>query len=530
MPLHNRPPLLHLLLLIQFASPKKSPPNLWDAGPCEKLQSDYGTIAACRQCKDPDRGFGSQYAAMVDKALPPVNPNKQAAWLRIAIGTIPRSTEQPYLERVLMSIADELPHNVRGMDIPLIGRIEVLVANFRPGQHPVFNRVRKKLAPPHPASEHFTFVEIEPNRCDPPVAQDWEYKGGLSPEVSPRQQTRDVISLYKAVRRIGGTQQQTTCQHALFVEDDFELCPGGLHLIKHAINKASKGGWSGLRVGVAGNGIIVPCDDIDPIASYLTDHQFMMPVDLLLPEWFIRIHKRAKRYLHESAVFRINDKNLFNHIGTVSSFKDGRGQRRTSMCGDILKSKTWMKEESFNSKCSSFGLSPCGDEAIRVNTVDLKYHSGSHVRSVPGHVQVIRSMIGESCTKACMRSLHTHGDLVDASAKAKGLGCRDDDFIFINNCRYLRREFSKCRGGCVNLQSMVAQDEISHVPKNIFGALSPGIVGQSKLGLGGVCWHRQSNKKHIMVSHLDVPSSCSSSHPMIARLCPCTDISLIEKK
>jgi hypothetical protein len=358
-------------------SRRKVPPMNWDVGPCQRLKENYGAKAACRQCNDEDHGFGSNYNEMLTKALSQhassstttttststSNNEKEHVWLRIAIGTVPRKSEQPYLDRVLSSIADELPHNVKSSSLPPVGNIEVIVINFRPKKHPVFDRAREKFkSMEHPSREYFTFIELDPVRCDPPVPSNFEYKKGLSPEVSPRQQTRDVVSLYKATRNFmkGGTTTPNdhasppTCQHTLIVEDDFELCPGGLHLIKHAITKASKGGWSGLRVGVAGNGIVIPCHDLNAIIEYLLDHQFMMPVDLLLPEWFIRIHKRAKGYLHESEIFRINNKNLFNHIGVVSSFGDGRGIRRTSMCGDVLKSKTWMSEESFDTKCKYF--------------------------------------------------------------------------------------------------------------------------------------------------------------------------------
>ena len=355
-----------ILLLSSIQAKRKPPPRNWDKGPCLHL-AKLGPHAACRTCTDKQHGFGADYKQMLQRALLQTSSTASAtpkapAWLRIAIGTIPRTTQQPYLERVLNSIADELPHNLNGHTIPPVGRIEVVVVNFRPKQHKVFDRVRKAFtAPSHPAREHFTFLELDPVRCDPPVPDNWAYKKGLSPEVSPRQQTRDVVSLYKTVGQITTgqpttpttvpTATQPTCQHALIVEDDFELCPGGLHLIKHAINKASKGGWSGLRVGVAGNGIVIPCHDLEPITNYLLEHQYMMPVDLLLPEWFIRIHKSAKGYLHASEIFRINDKNLFNHIGIVSSFDDGRGIRRTSMCGDTLKTNTWMKQESFDTKC-----------------------------------------------------------------------------------------------------------------------------------------------------------------------------------
>ena len=520
-----------ICLLILFSSlvtlvsgKRKLPPVNWDQKPCQALEEmGHG----CRQCTAKDQGFGNSYQQGLARALSHTSTAAQPAWLRIAIGTIPRKSDQPYLERVLNSIADELPHWMKGFSIesmPPIGRIEVLVVNFRPNTHAVFDRVRDTFTHPlHPAREHFTFVEIDPVRCDPPIPSNWEYKKGLSPEVSPRQQTRDVVSLYKAVG-------QKKCQHALIVEDDFELCPGGLHLIKHAISKASKGGWSGLRVGVAGNGIVLPCNDIEPITKYLLDHQYMMPVDLLLPEWFIRIHTRAKSYLHASSVFRINDKNLFNHIGLVSSFNDGRGVRRTSMCGDVLKSKTWMSGESFDPKCKKYGLSPCSSAHMKINSVDLKYHSGSHRSSVAGHIQVLRGNVGESCDVVCSQGKHRHGDRLLPALQKKGLTCGGGaDFLSINNCRYLRRHFNKCRGGCLKLQTVVAQNSIGGVAKHVFGGLSPGSV-MGGGGNGGLCWHRQSHKPHMMVRHFDQPSECRLKHRNVARLCPCVDISLKGKR
>jgi len=131
----------------------------------------------------------------------------------------------------------------------------------------------------------------------------------------------------------------------LLMEDDFELCPGSLPLIKHAIQKAQRDSFSGIRVGIAGNGTIIPCADVMPLTSYLLKHQFMMPVDLLFAEWFLRIHGDSKSHLHDGHKFRINQVNLFHHIGSVSSFSDGRGQRRVVGCGNTLSTKSWMKGE-----------------------------------------------------------------------------------------------------------------------------------------------------------------------------------------
>jgi hypothetical protein len=275
-------------------------------------------------------------------------------WLRIAIATVPRAQHMPYLERVLLNLADELGglgDIEDGVRVLPPATIEVVAANFRPGKHEVFDRIRSRLGrlkSKHPAKAHFRFLELDPVLCDPPVSDSWEYKPSLSPEVSPRQQTRDVVAMMRAALHVGSSfdaASAPTCENMLLMEDDFELCPGSLPLIKHAIQKAQRDSFSGIRVGIAGNGIIIPCADVMPLTSYLLKHQFMMPVDLLFAEWFLRIHGDSKSHLHDGHKFRINQVNLFHHIGSVSSFSDGRGQRRVVGCGNTLSTKSWMKGE-----------------------------------------------------------------------------------------------------------------------------------------------------------------------------------------
>ena len=79
---------------------------------------------------------------------------------------------------------------------------------------------------------------------------------------------------------------------------------------------------------------------------------------------------------------------------------------------------------------------------------------------------------------------------------------------------------------------MVAQNSIGGVSKDKFGSLAPGsiaMVGESE-NESGLCWHRQSSSKHVMVSYLDQPSNCAAKHSKIARLCPCVDVSLMAMK
>lgn len=170
---------------------------------------------------------------------------------------------------------------------------------------------------------------------------------------------------------------------------------------------------------------------------------------------------------------------------------------------------------------------------MKINAVNLKYHSSSHRNSVPGHIQVIKGKVGESCDTTCANGKHQHGDQIPVGLKQQGLTCGSSrDFLSINNCRYLRRQFNKCRGGCLTLQTMVAQNSIGGVSKDKFGSLAPGsiaMVGESESG-SGLCWHRQSSSKHVMVSYLDQPSNCAAKHSKIARLCPCVDVSLMAMK
>ena len=168
---------------------------------------------------------------------------------------------------------------------------------------------------------------------------------------------------------------------------------------------------------------------------------------------------------------------------------------------------------------------------MKINTIDLRYHSSSHRNSVPGHLQLIKGKVGESCDQTCTIGKHRHQNLVSESIRMKGLTCGSTgDFLSINNCRYMRRYFSRCRGGCFMLQTLVAYKEnlIGGVPKSSFSLMSPSSIND-KSG-NSFCWHRQSHSKHIIVSHFDQPSNCAASHPKVARLCPCVDVTLMSKK
>lgn len=525
------------VLLGARANPPRAhspPPADWDAKACAQRAAAHGPEGACRQCTDAELGFGAAFGQKVEAQLDrhkitgSVGNSKGGAttWLRIAIATVPRTNDMPYLERVLLNIADELG-GVGGGDLraPVPASIDVVTANFRPGKHKVFERIRSTLShleSSHAAKAHFRFLELDPVLCDPSVPESWEYKPSLSPEVAPRQQTRDVVALMRAALQVGNAFSASaapTCENMLLMEDDFELCPGGLTLVKHAINKAQRDAWSGIRVGIAGNGIIIPCSDVMPLTRYLLKNQYMMPVDLLFAEWFLRIHKDAKQHLHDGHKFRINQVNLFHHIGSVSSFSDGRGQRRVAGCGDMLITKSWMKGESFDNKCRAVGMSPCTSKGIANNrALKIAYQSKLPKGALPGNVEPVKSKPGESCDEACARVSDNSGATV---------GCAQGEFYHLNSCRYLRRFFGKCRNGCLKISGdddlAAFFDDVSAVPLNAApGALA---LDDGKDATPHLCWHHATDtgQGEGSISKL---STCGAKAEHIERICPCRDGSI----
>ena len=176
------------------ANVARPPPN-WDSGGCKKwsvaMGKFTGSSPGCRKCTDPLLGFGdyfptakslrAQHSPFEDTKAP---ESSEEVWLRIAVGTIPRKFNVPYLRTLLESLSPQL-------DSPSSRNVQVSVYNLRPGTHVVFDRARKRYAD----KKRFRFSELKPVSCDPPVPPSWVYKSGLSPEVSPRQQIRDVVSL-----------------------------------------------------------------------------------------------------------------------------------------------------------------------------------------------------------------------------------------------------------------------------------------------------------------------------------------------
>ena len=451
------------------------PPN-WDVKDCNRALKQYGKDA-CFSCEDPYFGF-RKYSKEKIIRPPSFKPKR---WLQIVIGTIPRRNNLPYLARTVRALRDQLPHP-KTKDPFSNGAAHVKVVNFRPKSHMVFDRIRKEFQGHAKGKDSFEFTEQEPVRCDPKLRRGWRYKPNLSPEIRPRQQTRDVISLLLA-------SSYEDCENMLILEDDFELCPQGLHMIKFAILRADQRGWSTIRVGVGMSGIVIKCSEIPPFIHYLMTNQNMMPVDLLFTEYFAALNSRGKLEFGDPGrqvnPFRVLQHNLLEHLGKESTFSN-RGARHVGGCGTRLKVNSWMKQETFKQQCAIAGMSPCEGGADTFGpSVQYGYHRGSR-KSLPGHIEILVGQPGKSCDEVCNDTDHSK--------------CAPKGFTYLNDCNRMTA-LVDCHLGC--------REDPAWSNK---GFTPASIILDEKDTSGVLCVHDDVKGKK---------STCGAKHDGASRLCPC---------
>jgi len=205
----------------------------------------------------------------------------------------------------------------------------------------------------------FQVVNRPPDLKDMPRPPGFAVKGDLTPGDTARQQTRDTVSMIRY-----GLSQCTSAgvRHVLLIEDDFVLCPNALQLVAHAIERANRRNpnWSSVRVGYGMNGIVMRCHDLEATASYLTEEQIMMPVDLLTDEWHMRSTIKGQTQFPGGRQAYFFRHNLLKHIGTVSTFQ-GRAERPSLGCGATLQLiNSFVPDTRFDEgRCPNDDLSPC---------------------------------------------------------------------------------------------------------------------------------------------------------------------------
>ena len=272
-------------------------------------------------------------------------------WLIIGIPTVPRSNGVDYLSSTVEAIMQQIPD--RPSD-PFYGKVKVVVLNHRPGEHPIFEKVKQWVLSSQKGKDHFDFVEnLHPLKDATPERRD---KGNPNlPGYRVRHQTRDVASLllHDAVK--------DKSHYFLFMEDDLRLCAHGLLAIRYLLAKAElyNPNWIAIRASYGMIGIFMRGGtDLTTFANYLINHQRRRPPDHLVVEWFAgerpesKIYKRRRPHV----AFKYN---LFDHIGARSTLR-GSISPAYPICYEKLVVPILFEVEAFNpKKCPTNDISPC---------------------------------------------------------------------------------------------------------------------------------------------------------------------------
>eukprot|EP00243_Klebsormidium_subtile_P002976 TRINITY_DN16097_c0_g2_i1.p1 TRINITY_DN16097_c0_g2~~TRINITY_DN16097_c0_g2_i1.p1 ORF type:complete len:384 (+),score=77.74 TRINITY_DN16097_c0_g2_i1:492-1643(+) len=291
---------------------------------------------------------------------------QQKLWLTIGIPTVPRRNDIDYLVTTAETLLQELPST---LDAPLYAKVRVIIMNNKKGKHVVFERAKTRVQNAGPdvalalaiAASHIEFVDNPGDFVDPFKGKMEEPDDLNNPSSRPgsavRQQTCDLITLMEEALR-------KPSDYYMFMEDDFRTCGKALEATKYAIGLATEmsPSWLAMRVSYGMNGIVMRSRDLPPFSDFLREHLARLPPDLL---WTGYLEGRTYDKPEEDT--RVNrgplmvfKHNLFDHIGTVSSFEVRPDRPKWPGCYESMTNVWSLQEhERFDPRCDEFDISPC---------------------------------------------------------------------------------------------------------------------------------------------------------------------------
>jgi len=258
-----------------------------------------------------------------------LNEQTQALHLIVAINTIGRPKQEPYLKRTANILYNELKtYN----SLPLskkqamckfsvtnsyVDRVSTVFVNMV-DNHPVFDQTKAYFTKDHVDKPFFHFIDKASRILVKP-------QGGRVPYTA-QQQSYDLFRLTQIVSNEFAKDPHT---FVLLLEDDMEMC--SLEAVIHYLCKANFFYPSalGIRSSFGLNGIILPSDVVPHLGRYFKKHAARRPPDHLTSEFMGLETEESKKIatsLNRLTTHPVSGTrhNLFNHIGKVSTISKGQ--------------------------------------------------------------------------------------------------------------------------------------------------------------------------------------------------------------
>lgn len=310
----------------------------------------------------------------------------------------------------------------------------------------------------------------------PSVAQTPPFPGAPTPHQGDMLRT---VRMGKALEAMQGR-----CEYAMLMDftEQPVLCQHAFPLMRYAVARADSywGSWSALRFSGGLSGTVLACNDLAPLARFLSLERHAAPLPHLLAVYFsgdVAKFPALSAYVGGSTP-----------VPTPLFFRQNLVHRPTTpaACGaEVILDQELAGPHKFEpDKCGFTDLSPCAgklkDDWLRIINSDSPPLSPSAPLGAPSantpQIQGVPYMIaelGESCDTAC--------------ARGGGRTCDATQLDKLNNCQALQEAFKCTSCGDNEGPDQPAQED------------------------AGPCLVKGSHKDFV----------CSASHPKTRRLCVC---------
>jgi hypothetical protein len=363
-----------------------------------------------------------------------------------------------------------------------------VVINLRPGHHSLFDQAKEIFGSKNnsyskdesarniPNGARFYFFETQAPKN--PHNPDETFKGKWNVVTHKDIQINmDFIAFVNATYNTVCKPSPFAAKHkyVMIMEDDFQWCPYAHQHLFYALTMAKKrfGEFSALRVSFGMNGVIVPCSDLQHIASFIQSHYHDGPADTLLAEFWTKEVDEGQKVYGDDRSYAVYRNNLLDHIGKVSTRSEGFHMPFYPQCYDTMHSFALWIPERFSMDCLHDSFTPCSPSSALADPLPLLMSNSDETSSpsvlhpqLPLFSGVSASQSQEQSLPFFLRRANRTGESCDTVCFRNGYMCREALMPLINDCATLRRHFPcrKCEfSGGLELPSFSSTEDTCHV-------------------------------------------------------------------